>query len=84
MLQGSLHCMPMNRLTAKELIQATWWNEEPIVTVGDSNLYYFKACYFFTWLFNHSSTNTWRKEKESFGNVDAITEFSFIIMFVDK
>ena len=33
--------MPMNRSTAKELIQATWWNEEPIVTVGDSNLYYF-------------------------------------------
>lgn len=84
MLQGSLHCMPMNRSTAKELMQAAWWKEEPITRVETVRMNYSIACYFFTWLFNHFTTNTWRKEKESVRNVDAITEFSFIILFVIK
>ena len=48
MLQGSLHCMPMNRSTAKELMQVAWWKEEPITRVETVRMNYSIACYFFT------------------------------------
>ena len=48
MLQGSLHCMPMNRSTAKELMQVAWWKEEPITRVETVRMNYSIDCYFYT------------------------------------